>query len=90
MFVEIFYGKNRVVRVVRLRTGKNYLKRPNPLLCPVALQCDNVIKTDQSNDDQLNFHDGGRYHIETSQLICRANQWTGFYMILASVVKELT
>ena len=24
------------------------------------------------------FHDGGCYHIETSPLICRANQWTGF------------
>ena len=22
--------------------------------------------------------DGGRYHIETSPLICSANQWTGF------------
>ena len=33
------------------------------------------------------FHDGGRYHIETSPLICRANQWTGFYMITASVMK---
>ena len=29
------------------------------------------------------FHDGGRYHIETSP-------WTGFYMITASVVKELS
>ena len=27
------------------------------------------------------FHDGGRYHIENSPLICRAYQWTGFYMI---------
>ena len=35
------------------------------------------------------FHDGGRYHIETSPLICRANQWIGFYMIAASVMKEL-
>ena len=35
------------------------------------------------------FHDGGRYHIETSPLICRTNQWTGFYMISASLVKEL-
>ena len=35
------------------------------------------------------FHDGGRYHIETSSLICRANQWTSFYMITASVMKEL-
>ena len=28
----------------------------------------------------LLFHDGGRYHIETSPLICSSNQWTGFYM----------
>ena len=28
-------------------------------------------------------------HIETSPLICSANQWTGFYMIWTSVVKEL-
>ena len=27
------------------------------------------------------FHDGGPYHIETSPLICIANQWTCFYMI---------
>ena len=37
----------------------------------------------------LTFHDGGCYHIETSSLICRANQWTGFYMITASVMKGL-
>ena len=35
------------------------------------------------------FHDGGRYHIETSPLIYGANQWTGFYMITASVMKQL-
>ena len=35
------------------------------------------------------FHDGGRYHIETNPLIFYANQWTGFYMITASVMKEL-
>ena len=35
------------------------------------------------------FHDGGLYHIETSPLICRSNQWTGFYMIGASVMKGL-
>ena len=35
------------------------------------------------------FNDGGLYHIETSPLICSANQWTGFYMITASVMKEL-
>ena len=26
---------------------------------------------------------------ETSPLICRANQWTGFFMITASIIKEL-
>ena len=31
------------------------------------------------------FHDGGRYHIETSPLICGAN----FYVITASVMKGL-
>ena len=34
------------------------------------------------------FHDGGPYHIETSPLIRNANQWTGFYMIGTSVMKE--
>ena len=35
------------------------------------------------------FHDGGHHHIETSSLICYANQWTGVYMIETSVIKEL-
>ena len=35
------------------------------------------------------FHDGGPYHIETSSVICIANQWTGFYIIGVSVMKEL-
>ena len=38
---------------------------------------------------QLLFHDGGPYHIETSPMICRGNQWTRFYMIGTSVMKEL-
>ena len=33
----------------------------------------------------INFSDGGRCHIETSPLIC-----SGFYMITAPVMKELT
>ena len=37
----------------------------------------------------LPFDDGGRYHIETSPLIWDVNQWTGFYMITASVTKGL-
>ena len=39
---------------------------------------------------RLTFQDGGRYHIETSPLICGANKWTGFYMITASALKGLT
>ena len=42
-----------------------------------------------SRDDSLLFHDGEHYHIETSPLICFVNQWTGFYMITTSVMKEL-
>ena len=35
------------------------------------------------------FHGGGPCHIETSPLICWANQWTGFYMVGITVMKEL-
>ena len=34
------------------------------------------------------FDDGGHYHIETSPLIYQANQWTVFYMVPASVIKD--
>ena len=34
------------------------------------------------------FHDGGPYHIETSLLMFRSNQWAGFYMIGTYVMKE--
>ena len=49
----------------------------------------NIINNLASSDFSLPFHDGGRCHIETSSLICRANQWTGLYMITASVMKGL-
>ena len=35
------------------------------------------------------FYDRGSYHIESSPLICFANQWTGSYMVGTSVMKEL-
>ena len=35
----------------------------------------------------LTLHDGGPYVIEISPLICRANKWTGFYMIGTSVME---
>ena len=36
------------------------------------------------------FRDEGIYHKETSPLICRANQWTGLYIIGTSSMKELS
>ena len=33
---------------------------------------------------KLNLHDGRPYHIETSPMISKANQWTSFYMIRKS------
>ena len=35
------------------------------------------------------YHNVGYYHIETSPLICIANQSTGFYMEETSVMKDL-
>ena len=35
------------------------------------------------------FHDGGPYHIETSPLIRRVTQWTGFHMMGTSITEEL-
>ena len=31
----------------------------------------------------------GPYHIGTSSMICKANQWTGVYITGTSVMKEL-
>ena len=37
------------------------------------------------------FHDGGPNHLETNPLICRGNQWTGFYVTGTSdLLKELS
>ena len=42
--------------------------------------------------EQANGNINGQFsnHIETSQLICRANQLTGFYMMETLVIKGLT
>ena len=32
-------------------------------------------------------YDGGSYHIETSPLVCSANQWTCFYIIETTIMK---
>ena len=38
------------------------------------------LKDNFTRSRLLTFHDGGPYQIETSLLICYANQWTSFYM----------
>ena len=50
-----------------------------------------IIKyeNDLSRPAPLTLCVGGPYHIETSPLICSANQWAGFYMIGTSVVQGL-
>ena len=52
--------------------------QPKNQLTKQFLQCNTQV-----------FSDRGPYRIETSPLICRADQWTGFYMIGISVMKEL-
>ena len=37
---------------------------------------------------KVTLFNGGTNNIETSPLICRVNQWTGFCMIGTSVMKE--
>ena len=57
-------------------------------MCGCFLELTHLRNYFEVKTDEL-FHDGGHYHIETSPLICCANQWAGFYMITASVMKEL-
>ena len=42
----------------------------------LKLVVDNALSEEIAEIAYL-FHDGCHYHIETSPLICRANQWTG-------------
>ena len=71
------------------------VKNPNPHRCPLKILLVKEFfhltgyKKYKDNGTILTLSCGGRYHIETSPLIYEANQWTGFYMITASVMKEL-
>lgn len=33
------------------------------------------------------FNDKGPYHIEVGSLLCKENQWAGFYMIGTFIIK---
>ena len=49
-----------------------------------------ILTLSKASDILQLFHDGGSYHIETSPLICGANQSTGFYMITKLKIKLKT
>ena len=48
---KLRHGKDSVVRVVGLRTAKNYLEQPIQLLYPMELHCYTIRKT---SDTKLN------------------------------------
>ena len=78
------------LKSVTLLVSKTFPKNFNNLQ---IIFSSNLNKNHCTNPDLLKtslaFHDRGRYHIEISPLISSANQWTGFDMITASVMKEL-
>ena len=76
----------RFPKFLRAPILKNIWERLLLLLQQFQSPVSSKLKTVSS---QL-FHDGDRYYVETGPLIYSANQWTGFYMIMASVMKELT
>ena len=39
-----------------------------------------IVKSEK-HEGLIFFYAGGPHHIETNPLICRENQWTGFYMV---------
>ena len=49
-----------------------------------------LLKILKDGNPRINFSDQCYYHIETSQLICRANQLTGFYMMGTLVLVKRT
>ena len=88
VFSHIF-GKNKSSRAASESRTKYGLDVPLKIL-GIDNRCRILQYTEfyNRNHDEL-FHDGGSYQIETSILICSANQWTGFYMLGTSVMKEL-
>ena len=60
-----------------------------PLLCDLKMAPLNILTVSLISVHYYLFHDSGPYQRETSSLTCTANQQTGFYVIGASVMKEL-
>ena len=85
------FGKNFVFQCEKMilsnwKTGHGYvdfIKVNKPFYFCFKLQISSIIQLASPFDDQCS------YHIETSQLVCRANQLSGLYMVGTLVVKGL-
>ena len=81
---------------LKFDTDREFFKPGDEIPCKIILTLDGQMETkgikivSQGKWINLNyFMTKYIYHIETSQLIGFANQWTGFYMVETSVMKEL-
>ena len=88
--MRTIYFTSRVRFILRIIFSAHVCTPTSTITCVSWKGLRRKIQISLSVINTLLFHDGGRYHIETSPLICSANQWSGFYVITASVMKELT
>lgn len=50
VIVDLFEGRDGVVRAAKLRGGKSFLERPVQHLFPLALACDNSVQVQNTSD----------------------------------------
>ena len=82
-----FLRKIQTLRVNNYKTmnnGNTKFSRYNPNIYRIIISSFSFCMT-----APLTLSWRGRYHIETTPLICSTKQWTGFHMITASVMKGL-
>ena len=75
--------------LVHFPLPKNHFSKGLIISSNVPIFATSKSKIKQLYDPINSFMTEAVNQIETSPLICWANRWTGFYMITASVVKEL-
>lgn len=50
VIVDLFEGRDGVVRAAKLRAGKSFLERPVQHLFPLELVCDNPVQVQNTTD----------------------------------------
>ena len=50
VIVDLFEGRDGVVRAAKLRAGKSFLERPVQHLFPLELACDNPVQVQNTTD----------------------------------------